>query len=75
MLKLVDIEYYKNVYHGEDIPSDSFESICLDASAKINAFTFDRINEQNIDDEIRNTACDIISLLYDQKKPTFKNLC
>ncbi len=67
MLELVDYEYYQNIYEGSSIPESSFKKMVIKASEKINYYTQDRINENNITDKIRNTACEIAELLFEQE--------
>lgn len=66
MLNLIDYEYYSKTYGGSSIPESSFNEYSLKASSKVNHYTFNRINESNINDNIRNTACEIIDLLFSQ---------
>ena len=63
---LVDYDYYKKDYEGSSIPGSSFKKQAIKASSKINHYTYNRINENVIDDNIRNTACEIAELLYFQ---------
>lgn len=67
MLELVDYKYYKETYGGSSIPESSFKKIAIKASEKINYYTQDRINEDNITDKIRNTTCEIAELLFEQE--------
>jgi len=66
MLQLVDYEYYTNTYKGISIPADSFDNYAIKASSKVNYYTFDRITNDNIDNNIKNTACEIADLIYSQ---------
>lgn len=66
MLNLVDYEYYSKIYGGSSIPESSFNKYSLKASSKVNHYTFNRINDSNIDDNIRNATCEIIDLLVSQ---------
>lgn len=66
MLQLVDYEYYTNTYKGISIPADSFDNYAIKASSKVNYYTFDRITNDNIDNNIKNTACEIADLMYSQ---------
>jgi len=70
MLKeLVDYTYYILKYGGDSsIPRSSFKEYSLKASSKINYFTFNRINSAILDDNIRNTTCEICNLLFVQDK-------
>lgn len=69
LTKLVDYEYYTKTYGGSSIPESSlFDKYSLRSSSKINYFTSNRINQDILDDNIRNTACEIINLLFEQDK-------
>ena len=69
MLKeLVDYEYYTKIYGGSSIPESSFKKHSIKASNKVNYYTSKRINKTNIDDNIRNTVCEIIDLLLKQEE-------
>lgn len=67
MLELVDYKYYKEIYEGSSIPESSFKKIAIKASEKVNYYTQDRINKDNITDKIRNTTCEIAELLFEQE--------
>jgi len=65
---LVDYLYYKEIYEGSSIPNESsFKKYSLQASSKINFYTFNRINGFILDDNIKNTAIEIAELLYYQE--------
>lgn len=66
LTELVDYDYYIFDYEGSSIPESSFKKCSIKASNKINYYTSNRINEININDNIRNTVCEIIELIYSQ---------
>ena len=67
MLKeLVNYNYYINNYGGSSIPGSSFFNLSVRASAYVNKYTYHRINNENINDAIRDSACEIADLLYSQ---------
>lgn len=69
MLQLVDYHYYFYEYYGDSsIPESSFNNLSIKATTKVNLYTFNRINKNNIDDNIRNTVCEITELLFEQQK-------
>lgn len=69
MLKLVDYKYYIDIFKGTSISSsDIFEKKSIEASSKVNLFTYNRINEKNLDNNIKDTVCMIIDLLDEQEK-------
>lgn len=67
LTELIDYEYYKGIYEGSSIPESSFKKVAIKASEKVNYYTQDRINKDNITDKIRNTACEIAELLFEQE--------
>ncbi len=66
LTELVDYDYYIFDYEGSSIPESSFKKYSIKASNKINYYTSNRINEININDNIRNTVCAIMELIYSQ---------
>lgn len=67
LTELVDYNYYKNIFEGSSIPESSFKRLAIEASKKVNYYTQDRINKDNIMDKIRNTTCEIAELLFEQE--------
>jgi len=65
---LVYFEYYIMNYGGSSIPESSFKTKAIEASNKVNYYTFNRIKESEISDEIRNVACQIAELLFEQEQ-------
>lgn len=65
---LVDFEYYIMNYGGSSIPESSFKTKAIEASNKVNYYTSNRINESNIDNNIRDTTCQIADLLFEQEE-------
>ena len=66
---LVNYDYYiSENYGGSSIPESSFQKKVIEASSKINYYTSNRINENILDNNIKNTACEIAELLYSQEK-------
>lgn len=68
LTELVDYKYYTDNYGGSSIPESSFKEHSINASSRINRYTSNRINQENIDNNIRNTACEIVNLLFKQKE-------
>lgn len=68
LTELVECEYYLNSYGDCGIPKSSFDKLNRKASRKINTYTFGRITDMILDDNIRDTACEIIELLYSQEQ-------
>ncbi len=67
LTELVNYEYYSKTYEGSSIPDSSFKKYSLKASSKVNYYTSNRIDENILDDNIRNTVCEIAELLYNQE--------
>lgn len=63
---MLNYDYYSNVYGGSSIPGSSFNKYSIKAYSKINLYTSNRINETNLDDNIKNTICEIAEILYTQ---------
>ncbi len=68
LTELVDYNYYKKINEDSSIPESSFKKYSLNASSKINYYTSNKIDGTKLDDNIRNTACEIIDLLVEQEK-------
>lgn len=66
LTKLVDYEYYSKNYGGSSIPESSFQKKAIEASSKANYYTLNRIDKAVLDDNIRNTICEIAELIYSQ---------
>lgn len=65
---LVDYEYYRKIYMGSSIPSALFRKKIREATNKINFYTSNRINEQIINNDIKNTICQVAELLFEQEQ-------
>ena len=63
---LIDYNYYSKNYGGSSIPESSFQKKAIESSSRVNYYTFNRINNENINDNIRNTACEIADFIYSQ---------
>lgn len=72
LTKLVDYEYYSKIYEGSSIPEPSFSRYAIMASSYVNKNTYNRINENNIDNFIKYCTCEIAELLYSQDKKKSK---
>lgn len=72
LTKLVDYEYYSKNYGGSSIPESSFNNFSIKASAYVNKYTSNRINDSNINDNIKNCTCEIVDLLYSQNSKKIK---
>ncbi len=72
LTELVEYEYYLNSYGDCGMPKSSFDKLNRRATRKINTYTFDRITDMILDDNIRDTTCEIIELLYEQEQLSAK---
>lgn len=68
---LINYDYYHNTYGGT-IPENSFNQKAIEASSKVNHYTYNRINNDNIDDNVRNATCEVADLLYNQEQLKLK---
>lgn len=66
LTKIVDYDYYSDTYEGSSIPGSSFNKYSISASSKVNFYTSNRIDETNLDNNIKNTICEIAEILYKQ---------
>ena len=68
LTELVDYQYYidNEKYGGSSIPESSFKRTVIEASNKVNYYTFNRIDNIILDDNIRNAVCEIAELIYSQ---------
>lgn len=70
--KFAEYSDYKSEYEGIIIPKESFNSFAMKASSKVNYFTFNRIDIENIEDDILVkvifATCEIAELLYEQNQ-------
>lgn len=65
---LIDYEYYTKTYKGTSIPESSFEKKAVEASDKVNYYTFNRINEDILNDNIKFVTCQIAEILFEQEE-------
>lgn len=68
MLTLIDYDYYSDIYEGSSIPESSFQKKAIEASSKVNYYTFNRITEKEINNNIKNATCEVAELIYSQEK-------
>lgn len=67
LTRLIDYKYYTEIYGGSSIPESSFNKYSLKSSNRVNHYTFNRINEKNINEKIKNAACEIAELIFNQE--------
>ena len=64
MVKYTDYKYYKEVYKGT-MPETSFERVVAAASAYIRKITFDRVNTDEIPEEVKYATCAVCDVIND----------
>lgn len=71
----VDYNYYRNEYKG-DMPQSDFEKNAIDIHMYIKRNTHDRIDIDNVKDEIKLVFCKIVDITHEaeQKKNEMGNL-
>ncbi len=67
-MKYVDYNYYIRDFENDIIPPESFNRFAREASNKVRYYTSNRINSDNLNDDIRNATCLIAELLFNQEK-------
>lgn len=73
MNNYVDYSYYKIQYKGDLIPSDNFEFYCRKATQYIKTNTFDRVDENNVPEEVKMCCCELCDVLYRADQSTKAN--
>lgn len=63
---LIDYNYYSKNYEGSSIPESSFQKEAIEASSKVNYYTSNRITKDILNDNIKNTTCEIAEFIYSQ---------
>lgn len=71
LTQVVDYKYYSETYGGSSIPESSFVNYEIKARNKVNYYTSNRITEDILDENIKNTICEIAEFIYSQD--TLKN--
>lgn len=65
MLKYIDKEEYIKLLGADSIP-DNFDKLVIEASSYINRHTFERIDINNISEQVKYATCLIIDLINEQ---------
>lgn len=71
MLKLIEYKDYQDYIgnsEANNVPESSFDKYCVDSCRRIIRYTSNRINKDNITEDIKVTICQMIDLLYSQDK-------
>ena len=64
MVKYTDYKYYKEVYKGT-MPETSFERVVAAASAYIRKITFNRVDVNEVPEEVRYASCVVCDTMND----------
>lgn len=67
MLKYIDQEEYKKLLGTENVPNN-FSKLVIEASNYINHNTHERIDKNNIPEQVKYATCLIIDLLNEQEE-------
>ena len=67
MLEYITEEDYKRLLGKESVPND-FKNLNIEASAYINHKTFERIDKNNIPEQVKYVTCLIINLLNEENQ-------
>lgn len=68
MVSYIDLEYYQNFFSDISVPYDSFERIAREASLFVREITFNRIDEENIIEEVKDAVCAVCEVIYKEEK-------
>ncbi len=66
-MEYIDYNYYIDDFRSNVIPNKAFKRIAKEASSKVKYYTLNRINRDNINDDIKDATCLIAELLYNQE--------
>lgn len=68
-MMLTDFGFYIENYGGELIPNDKvFDRLNVKASSFINKITFNRIDKDNVQDEIKFAICSMVDEIYNNDR-------
>lgn len=70
MNNYVDYEYYKTTYKGDLVPSDKFDFYCRKATQYVKINTFNRIDENNVQEEVKMCVCELCEIVYKVENTT-----
>lgn len=68
MMNYADSAYYTGTYKGAVIDAASFDSYARKATQIIKQFTFNRVDENTIPDEVKMCCCDVAEIIYKADK-------
>ena len=66
MTNYADYAYYTDTYKGAVIDAASFDSYAAKATQTIKLYTFNRIVDDNIPEEVKMCCCELAEYLYKQ---------
>lgn len=64
MRSYIDYDYYFDAGHWVGIDDDNFDRIEKKASAFVREATFDRINEENLSNDVKDAVCAVCEVLW-----------
>lgn len=64
MTNYADYAYYTGTYKGAVIDAASFPKYALKATQKIKLHTFDRVDKDNVPDEVKMCCCELAEAIY-----------
>lgn len=74
MNNYIDYNFYRSSYGGDLVPSDKFDFYCRKATQYIKANTFNRVDETNIQEEVKMCCCEICDLIYKAENTNSKGI-
>lgn len=73
MNNYTDYAFYQNTYKGDLIPSDKFDYYCRKSTQYIKTNTFDRVDENDVPESVKNCCCELCDVLYKAEQSTKAN--
>ena len=66
MMNYADSTYYKDTYKGEviDTSSVNFDKYAIKATQTIIKYTFNRVDENNVPDDVKMCCCELAEHIY-----------
>lgn len=61
-------DYYTKIFCGDIIPENPFNKYAMEASRKINNYTFGKIDNNDVPIQVQDATCSIAELLYKQEE-------
>jgi hypothetical protein len=74
MTNYADCAYYTGTYKGAVIDTASFDLYARKATQEIKKYTFNRVDEANILDDVKMCCCEVAEVLYKDKQEDVKGI-